>query len=143
MSTNSKLTVATHALAWIGLYQRRGNEIATSEQVAGSAGTNAVVIRRLLGDLRRAGLVESRRGAGAGWTLSRPLDTITLLDVYRAVDDASLFAMHRGEPNRDCVVGGGIQSALAPVYARIDEALRDELARTTVEDLLSRIVATA
>ena len=36
-------------------YRRRGNEVATSEQIAGSVNTNPAVIRRLLGDLRKAG----------------------------------------------------------------------------------------
>ncbi|MEV6424693.1 Rrf2 family transcriptional regulator [Streptomyces sp. NPDC051662] len=82
MGANSRLTVAAHALTWIGLYRRRGHEVATSEQIATSANINSVVIRRLLWRLRKAGLVDSRRGAGAGWTLSTLEDA--LHDVLKA-----------------------------------------------------------
>jgi Rrf2 family protein len=141
MSANSKLTVAIHALAWIGLYQRQGYEVATSEQIADSARTNPVVIRRLLGELRQAGLADSRRGAGAGWMLTRELAEITLLDVYDALEGGPVFGMHRSEPNQDCVIGAGIQPVLDKVYGRLDDMLRDELARTTVEDVLAGILA--
>jgi Rrf2 family protein len=40
----------------------------------------------ILADLRRVGLVDSRRGPNGGWWLSRPADTITIADVIRAVD---------------------------------------------------------
>jgi Rrf2 family protein len=133
--------VAVHAVAWVGLYQRLGNDVATSEQVADSANTNPVVIRRLLGELRAAGLVRSQRGSGAGWTLAREMVDITLLDVYDAVESGPLFGMHRAEPNQGCVVGAGIQPALKSVYARLDEALRAELAGTTVEDVLKDVLA--
>lgn len=141
MSANSRLTIAAHALAWIGLYQRQGNEVATSEQIAGSVNTNPVVIRRLLGDLRRAGLVESRRGAGAGWSLARELDAMTLLDVYEAVEPGPLFAMHRAQPDPGCVVGSGIQPALQGIYEGIEETLRRELARVTLEKVLDDVLA--
>ncbi|MEV0280916.1 Rrf2 family transcriptional regulator [Streptomyces sp. NPDC050610] len=136
MSANSKLTVAIHALAWVGLYQSRGHDVATSEQIAESVNTNPVVIRRLLGRLRAAGFVHSRRGAGAGWMMSRELTDITLLDVYDAIESGPLFDMHRAEPNQGCVVGAGIRPALSNVYSRLDQTLRGELARTTVADVL-------
>ncbi len=85
MAANSRLTIATHALAWLALAQRRGQEVLTSEQVAASVNTNPVIIRRSLGDLRRAGLVEVRHGAGAGWSLARGPEEITLLEVHDAV----------------------------------------------------------
>jgi Rrf2 family protein len=141
VSANSKLTIAVHALTWIGLYQSRGHEVATSEQIATSASTNPVVIRRLLGELRAAGLVESRRGAGAGWMLTRDLGSVTLLDVYEAVESSPLFAMHRGEPDHDCVVGHGIQPAMKGVYDGVEDALRNELARTTLAGVLKDVLA--
>ena len=141
MSANSRLTIAAHALAWIGLYQRQGHEVATSEQIATSANTNPVVIRRLLGELRRAGLVESRRGVGAGWTLARDLESMTLLDVYEAVEPGPLFALHRATPDPGCVVGHGIQPAMRRVYDGIEETLRRELARVTLQDVLQDVLA--
>ncbi|WP_345603815.1 Rrf2 family transcriptional regulator [Pseudonocardia adelaidensis] len=141
MSANSRLTIAAHALAWISLYQRQGHEVATSEQIAASANTNPVVIRRLLGELRKAGLVESRRGVGAGWSLARELESITLLDVYDAVESGPLFAMHRTTPDQGCVVGYGIRPAMQGIYGGIEETLRAELARVTMEDVLRDVLA--
>jgi Rrf2 family protein len=143
VSANSRLTVAAHALTWIGLYQRRGHEVATSEQIATSVNTNPVVIRRLLAELRKAGLADSRRGAGAGWALSRDLSAITLLDVYEAVESGPIFALHPSAPDPECVVGHGIGPVLTTVYDGIEATLRSELAGTTLEDLLKDVLKAA
>ncbi|MGW6059039.1 Rrf2 family transcriptional regulator [Streptomyces sp. NPDC055189] len=142
MSANSRLTIAAHALTWIGLYQRRGHEVATSEQIATSVNTNPVVIRRLLSELRTAGLVDSRRGAGAGWMLARDLEAITLLDVHEAIGSGPIFALHRSSPDPECVVGKGIGPAMAAVYGGIETALREELAKTTLEHVLEDVLRT-
>jgi Rrf2 family protein len=136
MSANSRLTIAVHVLAWMTLARGRGLDLMTSGQVAASVNTNPVIIRRSLGDLHRAGLVDVRRGAGAGWSLAREPDKITLLDVYQAVEPEPLFAMHRTEPNLECPVGRGIRPALGQVYSEVDRALRRELARTSIADVL-------
>jgi Rrf2 family protein len=136
MSANSRLTIAVHALAWMALARERGLELMTSDQVAASVNTNPVIIRRSLGDLHRAGLVDVRRGAGAGWSLAREPNKITLLDVYEAVEDEPLFAMHRTEPNLECPVGRGIRPALGEIYGDIDQTLRRELTRTSIADVL-------
>ncbi|GAA0407261.1 Rrf2 family transcriptional regulator [Microbispora corallina] len=142
MSANSRLTIAAHTLAWMGLNESFGHPIATSEQVSESVNTNPVVIRRLLGQLREAGLVESRRGAGAGWSLARPLESMTLLDVYEAVEPGPLFGMHRTPPNAECPVGFGIQPAMQSVYDEIEDTLRAKLTRTTIAQVLRDVLAT-
>jgi DNA-binding IscR family transcriptional regulator len=98
--------------------------------------TNPVIIRRCLGDLRRAGLVHVRHGAGAGWGLARAPEEITLLAVYDAVGHEPPFGLHHGEPNLECPVGLGIRPALSQVYDGIEQALRRELADVSVADVL-------
>ncbi|MEU5395845.1 Rrf2 family transcriptional regulator [Streptomyces tibetensis] len=136
MAANSRLTIATHALVWLALAQRRGQEVLTSEQVAASVNTNPVIIRRSLGDLRRAGLVDVRRGAGAGWSLAREPEEITLLEVHDAVDAQPPFGLHHTEPNLECPVGRGIRPALSRAYGRVEQAIRRELADTSIADVL-------
>jgi Rrf2 family protein len=136
MAANSRMTIAVHALAWMALAQRRGHAVLTSDQVAASVNTNPVIIRRSLGDLRRAGLVRVRHGAGAGWRLARPPGEITLLDVYHAVGQEPLFGMHHTEPNAECPVGRGIRPALGQVYDGIEHVMWRELALVSVADVL-------
>lgn len=138
MAANSRLTIAVHALAWLALAQRQGADVLTSEQVAASVNTNAVIIRRCLGDLRRAGLVRVRRGAGAGWSLARAPAEITLLEVHDAVGQEPPYGLHRTEPNLECPVGRGIRPALDQVYGEIEHVLRRELALMSVDDVLRK-----
>jgi Rrf2 family protein len=136
MAANSRLTIAVHALTWLALAQRRGRAQLTSDEVAASVNTNPVILRRSLGDLRRAGLVTVRHGAGAGWSLARAPAEITLLDVYDAVAGEPLFALHHTEPNLECPVGRGIRPALGTVYDNLARALRHELDRTSIAEVL-------
>ena len=136
MAANSRLTIAIHALAWLALAQQQGRNRLTSDQVAASVNTNPVIIRRSLGDLRRAGLVRVRRGAEAGWSLACRPDDITLLAVNDAVAPDPLFALHHTEPNLQCPVGRGIQPVLRGLYRGAEQALREELARVSIADVL-------
>ena len=136
MSGNSRYTIALHVLCWMTMVARNGKDLVTSEAIAGSVNTNPVFVRRVLGSLRVAGLVESQRGAGAGWRLAREPDQIRLDAVYEAMVDEPLFALHHGTPNQKCPVGRGIRDALAPVYSDAEDALKRRLSRTTIAELL-------
>jgi DNA-binding IscR family transcriptional regulator len=140
MSANSKMTLAVHVLTWIA-FDRRGtaDEVGTSRRIAVSVNTNPVVIRRYLGDLREAGLVES---SSRGWALSRDASRITLHDVYRAVG-GDVFAMHASPPDHECHVGYGIQPVLIRAYERATAALCETLATTTIADILRDTLAEA
>ncbi|MFF9762164.1 MULTISPECIES: Rrf2 family transcriptional regulator [Streptomyces] len=95
-----------------------------------------MIIRRRLGDLRRAGLVEVRHGAGAGWSPAREPEKITLLEVYDAVDAQPTFGLHHTDPHPECPVGRGIRPALSGVYDRVERVMRQEPANTSIADVL-------
>ena len=73
-----------------------------------------------------------QRGSNAGWKLARQPEEITLLDIYRAVKPDALFALHHTPPNPRCNIACGIQPVLTNVYANVQNALDQELARTTI-----------
>ncbi|MBU8824767.1 Rrf2 family transcriptional regulator [Mycolicibacterium goodii] len=142
MSANSRMSLAVHVLTWIA-FDRRGTdkEIATSARIATSVNTNPVVIRRCLGELRDAGLVQATRGRDGGWALTRNAAGITLLDVYLAVGGEEIFAMPAAPPDAECYVGYGIQPVLARVYDAASDALCASLKQTTIADVLRDAMA--
>ena len=85
----------------------------------------------------KAGLVESRQGGpGAGSRLARSPDQITIREIDNALGRDAMLAMHRNEPSPNCPIAQGIRPALAPIYSRVDEAVRRELEQTTLADVL-------
>ena len=135
--SNSRMTVAVHILSYLVLASSKRPDLVTSEQIARSVRTNPVVIRRLLGLLRESGLVRSKRGVHAGWTLARSPKAITLLDVYNAVHDDSLFGLHASPPNPQCPIGRGLPATLRKVYGSLEGELRRQLARISVDEVLA------
>jgi Rrf2 family protein len=134
---SSKLSVGVHILAVLAC--KRGEPL-TSEFIAGSVNTNPVVIRRLLGLFREAGLVESKNGVGGGWVLVTDPRRITLLEVFEAVEpECEMFALHRVEPNHECPVGCHIQGILSEVYADVQKGVADRLSRSTIASVVGKV----
>jgi len=129
---NSRFAVAVHILTVLAHGEGRP---VTSEFIAGSVNTNPSLIRRIVGSLTRAGLTTSQLGAAGGALLARPAEHITLRDAYRAVDDGEVFGLH-ADPNVACPVGCNIQRRLEAHFAAATRALEEELARTTIADML-------
>ncbi|MBL0940714.1 MAG: Rrf2 family transcriptional regulator [Gemmatimonadaceae bacterium] len=134
---NSRLTVASHVLGMIAFCEREEGRGVTSDELAESVGTNAVVIRRVLAQLKHAGLIDSRRGAGGGSVLARPAGDITLRMVHEAVHDeqCELIGRHASDVGAECPVAPVIAEYLDGLYREAEEALRQTLARVTIEQM--------
>jgi DNA-binding IscR family transcriptional regulator len=113
-----------------------GTRPVTSTFLAGSIGTSPVMVRTIMGMLKQAGIINSSKGK-TGITLARPLEQITLLDLWRAVDQSdadSLFHFHES-PCPQCPVGGNIHAALDGRLEAAQQALESQLQRTTLADV--------
>lgn len=134
--SNTRYTVAIHVLT---LLATAGPGARSSEFLAGSVNTNPVVIRRILASLRAAGLVSSQGGPGGGWQLLRGPDRITLRDVLLAAGREPCFPLHSTDPNPACPVGRRIQALLTVRFQSAQEALEQDLARTTIAQLVDEL----
>lgn len=134
MQISSRFTLAVHIFACIDTF---GNEYkVTSDFLAGSTNVNPVIIRKILGQLKGAGLIEVARGTG-GATIAKPLDEITFLDIYNAVDcveNGELFHFHEN-PSTDCPVGKNIHHILDDKLLRVQNAMERELAAITLAEV--------
>lgn len=134
MQISSRFTLAVHIFACIDAFE--GEYKVTSDFLAGSTNVNPVIIRKILGQLKGAGLISVARGTG-GTTVARPLEEITFLDIYRAVEcveNGELFHFHEN-PSENCPVGKNIHFILDDKLRRVQEAMEKELASITLEDL--------
>lgn len=130
----TRFAVAAHILLMVAADR---SEPSTSQRLAVSINTNPVVIRRITGQLARAGLVRVRRGPG-GAELTRGAESITLEDIWRAVNSGSerpLLPLH-GNPDPRCPVGCRVHAVLGEAFGTAQRALEAALAKTTLSDLL-------
>ena len=134
MQISSRFTIGLHILTAIDTFQN--DYKVTSEFLAGSIQTNPVVVRRILGQLKKAGLIESSQGV-AGITIPKPLEEISFYDVYAAiepVEEGDLFRFH-DSPNPDCPVGRNIHTLLDGKLREIQNAMEEKMRQYTLADL--------
>jgi Rrf2 family protein len=137
MLSSSRFVVAIHALSVIA--RAGGRAPVCSTILAQSINTNPVVIRRLMRDLERAQLITSATGRAGGFTLNRAPQTITLADIYHAVEDVGTFRMHKTDPQSPCPVGCQILKVLSAPLQSAENALAHSLAKTTLGDITAQI----
>ncbi len=124
---------AEYALrAIVAIAQAEGDAVVTST-IAEITKVPPGYLSKVLQTLRRAGLVDSKRGLGGGFTLTRPTDQMTVLDVVGAVDPIKRIEtcpLRLDSHGRE----------LCPLHRRLDQAselVEQSFAATTIADLLT------
>ena len=138
MQISTKFTIAIHILTATAYFAPTAK--ITSEFLADSVGSNPVIIRNIMAQLKDANLIAIKRGPG-GLTLTRPLSAVTFFDVYKAVEtnsDDPLVRFHE-HPHPACPVGRQIHRALDESLHAVQHAFEKELQRHTLQDVYQRI----
>ena len=131
MRITAKADYAVRAAAELAAASPDGRPV-KGEQLAAAQGIPPKFLENILTDLRRAGLVRTRRGAEGGYALTRPPGEISIADVMRAVE-GPLAAVQGIRP--EDLTYGGASARLPEVWVALRSNLRAVLERVSLADL--------
>ena len=132
MKRSSRLSLALHALVHL---HKQPDEAITSTTLAQCLMTNPVVVRRVLGELREAGLVISTKGHDGGWRLLRPAGEISLRQVYAAMGESLLIRTESDPGDIACGIVRTVNAVMGDFLADAEALLAARLDRVTVDDI--------
>ena len=134
--SNTHFAVAVHALTLLAYAQ---GSVLSSAEMAASINTNPVFLQRILRMLQVGELIETQRGVNGGSLLLRSPESISLYDVYQAVQNGESALKIHEMPNPRCEVGGNIQTVLEGVIDEVDNALKNTLSHISLADMYQGI----
>lgn len=136
MRLSTKFSDTIHLLAFIQVYS---DIKLTSSVIAASIQTSPVVVRRLIGDLKKAGFVDNDPQTHNPIIAINPKN-ITLLDIYLITEGHTPLFVVDKETNPLCRVGGNIQSVLTNIYSEAEEAALTVLNGKTMQDVIDSLI---
>jgi Rrf2 family protein len=134
--TNVQFSVASHIMAALGA---RDGEPVRSFELASSVNAEPSFVRRVIAKLARAGLVTTTRGKSGACLLAKRPSQISMLDIYRASEAPAAFAVHAYPVAEGCNVSRNIKGCMETVLRQAQSGFEKELARQTLEDVMSMI----
>lgn len=139
MRQDGRLARMIHVLVHMGLLGGRE----TSERIAQMLNTNPVVVRRTMASLRQHGIVESEGGRGGGWSLTRPLAEITILDVQRALQGETILDAPLSNDHPSCPVERAANGKLQRAFESAEQTLEREFQQVTLAEIGEIAMASA
>lgn len=133
MRSDNRLSLALHVL----LHMVEHDGPATSEEIGHRFGVNPVVVRRSLAGLREAGIVQSVKGHGGGWSIARDLAGVTLGDVHAAIGSSALFGIGHRDEATECPLEEAVNRALTGALHAASETFESSLHGVAVANLIA------
>ncbi|HEV7291576.1 MAG TPA: Rrf2 family transcriptional regulator [Devosia sp.] len=132
MKRSSRLSLALHALVHL---HKQPDAAITSAALAQCLMTNPVVVRRVLGELREAGIVTATKGHDGGWRLARPAAEVSLRAVYAAMGESLLIRTQSDPGDRQCGIVRAVDSVMTDFLSEAEALLAARLERISLADL--------
>lgn len=133
---NTQFSIAVHLM--VGLAANAGQGM-SSTTLAKSVNTSPSFVRRVVSKLSRAGLIRTTTGKTGACTLVKDTESISLLDIYRAVGAPKVFAIHGYPVRRDCTISCGIKGALGKVLDSAQHSMETGLKKLTLSDVMANM----
>lgn len=127
---NARFQIAIHILT---LLNKAGDELLSSDFIAGSLNTNAALVRKEISNLRNHGFIASKEGKGGGYALGKPAAAISLADIYKTVKISAILGTSKNQPNPACPVGRQINGEINKLYNDVDQAVLKQLDSISLE----------
>ncbi|MBC3920376.1 Rrf2 family transcriptional regulator [Undibacterium sp. CY18W] len=131
MRSDNRLSRMLHVL----IHMDQQDKPLTSDDIALMLNTNPVVVRRTMAGLKEHGCVHSVKGHRGGWTLIKPLEDISLLDVYQAIGEPPVFSLGFAEDHPQCLVEQAVNTSLTRTLQNARDLLMADFARITLRSL--------
>lgn len=128
---NNRLSDLIHILVYIEMHN---SDKLTSELIASSLNTNPSLTRRMMGQLRKANLLETTQGAACP-KLKRDPSEITIFDVYMATCPDSPLLKVDQNTSKECQVGHVIPTVLNKYYLEIQSTTEAKMRKVTIADI--------
>lgn len=131
MRKDSRLSRVLHVLVHLEAFDAP----VTSDVLAEMLSTNPVVVRRTMALLRDQGYVQSVKGHSGGWSLSKPLSELTLLDIHKALGDSSIFTIGLTDEHTQCPIEHAVNVALKDVMNEAEALMLERFGEITLDIL--------
>lgn len=130
---NTRFATAIHIMT---LLAKEPSEWLTSEWIAGSINVNPVIVRKELINLKKTGILQSRKGKEGGVRISRKPEEIAISDIYNAVKNSEVLGKKNQFPNPVCNVGKDINNNLELLFNETDNLVNDFLNKKRLSDFV-------
>jgi Rrf2 family cysteine metabolism transcriptional repressor len=124
--------------AMVALAHNYGRGPMSIAAVSKASAIPTAYLEQLIGPLRRAGLVESKRGAHGGYQLSRSPEQVTVGAVYRVMEGpvAPMDCVSEDVNDQTCPLIDGCETR--PVWLKMRDAIAGTLDSMTLADLIEQ-----
>jgi len=127
-----RFKIAVHAIVWLA----NSGRMLSSAMIAEQVDSHATFMRRVMQSLSSAGIVESKGGREGGYILKKAIDSITLGEIYTAVNKGPI----EQEMSVDCgEAAGQLDLEIERILFEAERQALDYLKQFTIEDVMNRI----
>ena len=132
----NEFAIAVHAL----VYLHHKQDTVASEALAENVCTNPVCIRRVMGKLKKAGIVSTKEGINGGYHITGKAENLNLNNVSEALKMEMIRSgWHSGSSDKECMIACGMAGILDDLLAGMNEACREYLRNITIADIEKKI----